>query len=69
MNPFMLAIEKCHSDVVRIMMEKDPDLMSMPMGSRSTVIHWALEKGCHRSSFFEVGFCVSLSMLFFIPYK
>ena len=54
MNPFMLAIEKGHSDVVKIMMEKDPDLVSLSVGSGSTVTHWALEKGHSRTTFFKV---------------
>ena len=57
MNPFMLAIEKGHMDVVKAMMKKDPDLMSMQMGSGSTVIHWALEKGHGHSAFFKVSYC------------
>ena len=54
MNPFMMAIEKGHLEVVKAMMKKDPGLMSMPLGSGSTVIHWALEKGHSRSAFFKV---------------
>ena len=57
MNPFMLAVEKGHLEVVKIMIKNDPGLMSQPMGSESTVIHWALEKGNRdRSTFFKVGF-------------
>ena len=63
MNPFMLAIEKGHLGVVKMMMEKDPDPVSLSVSSGSTVIYWALEKGCHGSSFFEIGFCVSLSAM------
>ena len=56
MNPFMIAVEKSHLEVAKILIRKDPGLMSMPLGSGSTVIHWALEKGCSRSAFFEVCF-------------
>ena len=54
MNPFMIAVEKGHLEVVNAMMEKDPGLVSLPMGSGSTMIHWALEKDHHRSAFFKV---------------
>ena len=54
MNPFMIAVEKGHLEVMKAMMRKDPDLVSLPMGSGSTVIHWALEKGHHRNAFFKV---------------
>ena len=54
MNPFMLAIEKGHSDVVKMMMEKDLDLVCLSVGSGSTVTHWALEKGHSRTAFFKV---------------
>ena len=57
MNAFMIAVEKGHMEVVKAMMKKDPGLMSLPMGSGSTVIHWALEKGHSRSTFFKVSYC------------
>ena len=60
MNPFMLAIEKGHMDVVKVMMKSDPDLLSMPLGSGSTVIHWALEKGYSSSAFFKVFLVLEL---------
>ena len=53
MNPFMIAVEKGHLEVVNAMMEKDSDLVSMQTGSGLTVIHWVLEKG-HRSALFKV---------------
>ena len=54
MNPFMLAIEKGHLEVVKAMIMKDPSLVTMQlMGSGLTVIHWVLEKS-HRSTFFKV---------------
>ena len=54
MNPFMMAVEKGHLEVVKAMIKKDPGLVSLPVGSGSTVIHWALEKGHSRSAFFKV---------------
>ena len=59
MNPFMIAVEKGHMEVVNAMIKKDPNLISMPLGSGSTVIHWALEKGHSRSAFFEVCLIVT----------
>ena len=56
MTPFMIAVEKGHLEVAKIMINEDPGLMSMPLGSGSTVVHWALEKGHSRSAFFEVCF-------------
>ena len=53
MNPFMMAIEKGHLEVVKAMIMKDPNLVTMQMGSGLTVIHWVLEKS-HRSAFFKV---------------
>ena len=63
MNPFMIAVEKGHLEVMKAMMRKDPDLVSLPMGSGSTVIHWALEKGHHRNAFFKV--CCFISFIMF----
>ena len=54
MNPFMLAVEKSHLKVVKAMIKKDPDFVSLPMGCGSTAIHWALEEGYSRSAFFKV---------------
>ena len=56
MNPFMVAVEKRNLEVVNAMMEENPDLVSMPLGSGSTMIHWALKQGHHRSDFFKVCF-------------
>ena len=60
MNPFMIAVEKGHLEVAKTMIRNDPALMSMPLGSGSTVIHWALEKGHSRSAFFKVCFFLSI---------
>ena len=54
MNPFMLAVEKNHLEVVKAMIKKDPGLVSLSMGCGSTAIHWALEEGYNRSAFFKV---------------
>ena len=51
MNPFMSAVEKSHLEVVKTMIKKDPDFVSLPMGCGSTAIHWALEKGYNHSAF------------------
>ena len=56
MNPFMLAVEKGNLEVVNAMMDQDPDLMSKRLGSGSTMAHWALKQGHHRSDFFKVCF-------------
>ena len=56
MNPFTLAVEKGNLEVVNAMMDQDPDLMSKPLGSGSTMAHWALKQGHHRSDFFKVWF-------------
>ena len=63
MNPFMIAVEEGHLEVVNAMMEKDPGLVSLPMGSGSTMIHWALEKDHHRSVFFKVHFNIFIISL------
>ena len=56
MNPFMIAVEKGHMEVVNAMEKKDPDLASFSVGSGSTMIHWALEESHHCSDFFKVCF-------------
>ena len=56
MNPFMLAVEKGNLEVVKVMMRKDPDVVSSPVGDGSTMTHWALKQGHHRSDFFKVCF-------------
>ena len=56
MNPFMIAVEKGHLEVVKAMMKKNPDLVSSSTGFKSTVIHWALEKDTNRSAFFQVNY-------------
>jgi len=63
MNPFMIAVEKGHLDVVKAMMKKDPGLMSLQVGSGTTVIHWALEEGQHRSAFFKVRILFFISLI------
>ena len=60
----MLAVEKGHLEVVKAMMKEDPGLMSLSNGSGTTVIHWALEEGHHRSAFFVVR-CVMFVALNF----
>ena len=57
MKPFMIAVEKGHLEVVKAMMRMDPGLVSLLTGFRSTVIHWALEKGHNGSVFFKVNCC------------
>ena len=59
MNPFMIAVEKGHLGVVKAMMRKDPELVSLSICFGSTVIHWALQKGHQRSAFFKVRFFYS----------
>ena len=59
MNPFMLAVVKHRLEVVKAMMKEDPGLMSLSMGSGTTVIHWALEQSHHCcSAFFKVWFFI-----------
>ena len=55
----MIAVVKGHMDVVKAMMKEDPGLMSMPVGSGTTVIHWAQEEGHHRNAFFKVQLLLS----------
>ena len=68
MNPFMLAVVKHRLEVVKAMMKEDPGLMSLSMGSGTTVIHWALEQSHHCcSAFFKVWFfilTISYTVLF-----
>ena len=64
MNPFMLAVENV--EVVKAMMKEDPDLMSLPVGSGTTVIHWALDEGHHQSAFFKVLCFVTLIIISFM---
>ena len=61
MTPFMIALKKGNVEVMIAMMEKDPNLESLPVGSLSKMIHWALKEGHHQSAFFKVCF-------HFIPY-
>ena len=56
MNPFMLAVEKNNLEVVKAMMEENPHLVSSPVGSGSTMTHWALKQAHRRSDFFKVCF-------------
>ena len=59
MNPFMIAVVKHRLEVVKAMMKEDPGLMSLSMGSGTTVIHWALEQNQHCcSAFFKVWFFI-----------
>ena len=55
----MIAVVKGHMDVVKVMMKKDPGLMSLAVGSGTTVIHWAQEEGHHRNAFFKVQLLLS----------
>ena len=55
----MIAVVKGHMDVVKVMMKEDPGLMSMPVGSATTVIHWAQEEGHHCHAFFKVQLFLS----------
>ena len=59
----MIAVEKGHLDVVKAMMKKDSGLMSLQVGSGTTVIHWALEEGQHRSAFFKVRTLFFISLI------
>ena len=52
-TPFMLAVEKGHLKVAKLMVEMDSNLVSLKLGSGETVIHWALERGF--DVFFKVG--------------
>ena len=63
MNPFMIAIDKGHMEVVKAMEQKDPGLVSFSVGSGSTMIHWALEKSHHRSAYFKVYYIVSFAVI------
>ena len=51
-TPFMLAVEKGHLEVAKLMVEKDPCLVTLQLGSGQTVIHWALERDL--DTFFKV---------------
>ena len=44
MNPFMLAVDKGHWEVVKFMMKEEPGLVSLSIGS---VAHWNLGKDHH----------------------
>ena len=51
-TPFMLAVEKGHLRVAKLMTNREPSLVSLQLGSGETVIHWALERGL--DAFFKV---------------
>ena len=51
----MLAVEKGQLKVAKLMIEKDPSLASLQLGSGVTVVHWALERGL-ADTFFKVCF-------------
>jgi len=51
----MLAVEKGQLKVAKLMIEKDPSLASLQLGSGVTVVHWALESGLV-DTFFKVCF-------------
>ena len=61
-SPFMLAVKKGHSEVVKAMMKEKPELVSSQLGSGSTVIHWALEE-CQCSAFFKVFYHLVVSII------
>ena len=48
----MLAVEKGNLEVAKLMVKKDPCLVTLQLGSGETVIHWALERDL--DIFFEV---------------
>ena len=64
MKPFMLAVEKGNLEVVKFMMKEDPNLVSSKVGSGSTMTHWALKQGHHRSDFFKVCFYFTYLAIF-----
>ena len=64
----MLAVEKDNVKVVKAMMKEDPGLMSLAVGSGTTVIHWALEEGHHRNAFFKVLYFFFLCLSLLIVY-
>ena len=65
MNPFMLAVEKSHMEVMKV--KEDLTLChSLPVGSELTVIHRALGKDNH-SAFFKVWSVFINSMKFHFP--
>ena len=51
-TPFMLALEKGHLKVAKLMTDEDSSLVSLQLGSGETVIHWALERDL--DTFFKV---------------
>ena len=65
----MLAVEKGHLDVVTAMIRKDPDLVTWPVGFGSTMIHWALEGGHHRNTFFQVCYVFLVNSFLFAMQK
>ena len=50
MNPFMVAIEKNHLEVAKMILEKNPDCLGSQSAAKIT--DWALEKDL--TSFFQV---------------
>ena len=51
MNPFIIAVENGHMEVMKVMVKEDPGLVSLPVVSELTVIHRAPGKDNH-SAFF-----------------
>ena len=56
MNPFMLAVDKGHWEVVKFMMKEEPGLVSLSIGS---VAHWNLGKDHY--VFYKVCFLLWLA--------
>jgi len=52
----MLAVEKGQLKVAKLMIEREPGLVLLQLGSGVTVIHWALERGL--DTFFKVGIII-----------
>jgi len=57
----MLAVEKGQLKVAKLMIEKDPSLASLQLGSGVTLIHWALERGL--DTFFKVSYTNTVTSL------
>ena len=56
----MLAVEKGNLEVAKLMVKKDPCLVTLQLGSGETVIHWALERDL--DTFFEVTLALLWSL-------
>ena len=56
MNPFMIAVQRCHLDVVKAMIKECVLIVIEEVKPGVTMLDWALESGY--SAFFEV--CVHI---------